>query len=410
MINFEKFTNYTQEIIFAANAKKDFYKNTEVQPEHIILAMIEDKGVSKDYLEELELLNQHFINEIIAKIKSFPTISNPSNSQQVFLSKETNTLFEIAFSEAQNLKDEFVGIECILLAMTKLEGSFIQNLLKAQSVSFNSVLNAMKKIRGNKKVDNKNAEENLKALEKYSTDLTERAKKGKLDPVIGRDEEVRRIIQVLNRRTKNNPVLIGEPGVGKTAIVEGLAQRIIRGDVPESLKEVKLISLDLGALVAGAKFRGEFEERLKSVLKEVQESNGEIVMFIDELHTVVGAGSTEGSMDAGNLLKPMLARGELRTIGATTINEYRKYIEKDPALERRMQKVMVGEPTLEETISILRGLKERFEIHHGVRITDNAIVAAATVAVSAAVALIVWCCHCCCCSGSWCCSDCWCCC
>ncbi len=377
MINFEKLTNYAQEIIFAANAKKDFYKNTEMQPEHIMLAMIEDNGISKDYLTELKLLNQHFINEIIAKIKSFPTISAPNNSQQIFLAKDTNTLFEIAFSEASTLKDEFVGIECILIAMTKLENSFIENLLKQHGITLNSILNAMKKIRGNKKVDNKNAEENFKALEKYSTDLTELAKKGKLDPVIGRDEEVRRIIQVLNRRTKNNPVLIGEPGVGKTAIVEGLAQRIIRGDVPESLKEVKLISLDLGALVAGAKFRGEFEERLKAVLKEVQDSNGEIVMFIDELHTVVGAGSTEGSMDAGNLLKPMLARGELRTIGATTINEYRKYIEKDPALERRFQPVLVDEPSVEDTISILRGLKEKYEVHHGIRILDSALIQAA---------------------------------
>ena len=377
MINFEKFTNYSQEIIFSANAKKDYYKNTEVQPEHIMIAMVEDSGIIKDYLLELKLLNQHFINEIVAKIKTFPTISNPSNSQQVFLSKETNSLFEIAFQEAQKLKDEFVGIECLLLAMTKLENSFIQELLKRLGVNENSVLNVMKKIRGNKKVDNKNAEENLKALEKYSTDLTERARKGKLDPVIGRDEEVRRIIQVLNRRTKNNPVLIGEPGVGKTAIVEGLAQRIIRGDVPESLKDVKLISLDLGALVAGAKFRGEFEERLKAVLKEVQESNGEIVMFIDELHTVVGAGSTEGSMDAGNLLKPMLARGELRTIGATTVNEYRKYIEKDPALERRFQPVLVDEPSVEDTISILRGLKEKYEVHHGIRILDSALIQAA---------------------------------
>ena len=377
MINFEKFTNYSQEIIFAANAKKDFYKNTEVQPEHIVLAMVEDKGVARDYLEDLKLLNQHFINEIVAKIKTFPTISVPSSSQQVFLSKDTNTLFEIAFQQAETFKDEYVGIECILLAMTKLENSFIQNLLKQQGVNSNSILSAMKKIRGNKKVDNKNAEENLKALQKYSTDLTERARKGKLDPVIGRDEEVRRIIQVLNRRTKNNPVLIGEPGVGKTAIVEGLAQRIIRGDVPESLKEVTLISLDLGALVAGAKFRGEFEERLKAVLKEVEESNGEIVMFIDELHTVVGAGSTEGSMDAGNLLKPMLARGELRTIGATTINEYRKYIEKDPALERRFQPVLVDEPSVEDTISILRGLKEKYEVHHGIRILDSALIQAA---------------------------------
>ena len=377
MIDFEKFTNYSQEIIFAANAKKDFYKNTEVQPEHIVMAMIEDKGISKDYLEELKLLNQHFINEVVAKIKSYPTISTPPSSQQVFLSRETNSLLEIATQEAQSLKDEYIGIECLLIGMTKLEGSFIQDLMRKQGVTTNSVLSAMKKIRGNKKVDTKNAEENMKALEKYSTDLTEMARKGKLDPVIGRDEEVRRIIQVLNRRTKNNPVLIGEPGVGKTAIVEGLAQRIIRGDVPESLKDVKLISLDLGALVAGAKFRGEFEERLKAVLKEVQESNGEIVMFIDELHTVVGAGATEGSMDAGNLLKPMLARGELRTIGATTINEYRKYIEKDPALERRFQPVMVDEPSVEDTISILRGLKEKYEVHHGIRILDSALIQAA---------------------------------
>ena len=377
MIDFEKFTNYSQEIIFAANAKKDFYKNTEVQPEHIVMAMIEDKGISKDYLEELKLLNQHFVNEVVSKIKSYPTISTPPSSQQVFLSRETNSLLEIATQEAQSLKDEYIGIECLLLGMTKLEGSFIQDLMRKQGVTTNSVLSAMKKIRGNKKVDTKNAEENMKALEKYSTDLTEMARKGKLDPVIGRDEEVRRIIQVLNRRTKNNPVLIGEPGVGKTAIVEGLAQRIIRGDVPESLKDVKLISLDLGALVAGAKFRGEFEERLKAVLKEVQESNGEIVMFIDELHTVVGAGATEGSMDAGNLLKPMLARGELRTIGATTINEYRKYIEKDPALERRFQPVMVDEPSVEDTISILRGLKEKYEVHHGIRILDSALIQAA---------------------------------
>ena len=376
MIDFEKFTNYSQEIIFSANAKKDFYKNTEIQPEHIVMAMIEDKGIAKDYLEKLKLLNQHFINEIVARIKSFPTVSTVSGNQQIFLSKDTNTLLEIATQEANALKDEFIGIECIFIAMTKLENSFIQNLLKNQGISTNSILNVMKEIRGNKKVDTKNAEENLKALEKYSTDLTEMARKGKLDPVIGRDEEIRRIIQVLNRRTKNNPVLIGEPGVGKAAIVEGLAQRIIRGDVPESLKEVKLISLDLGALVAGAKFRGEFEERLKAVLKEVQDSNGEIVMFIDELHTVVGAGATEGSMDAGNLLKPMLARGELRTIGATTINEYRKYIEKDPALERRFQPVMVDEPSVEDTISILRGLKEKYEVHHGVRILDSALIEA----------------------------------
>lgn len=377
MVDFNKFTNYSQEILSASSALMNEYRNSELQPEHIMLAMIKDNGIIKDYLTELKLLNQNFINKIVSTVKSFPTVSGPVNSQQLFLSGKTYELLDIAKQEAEKFKDEYIGIEAILLAMTLLENSNIQKVLHESGVNSTSVLNAMKKIRGNKKVDNKNAEENMKALEKYSTDLTERARKGKLDPVIGRDEEVRRIIQVLNRRTKNNPVLIGEPGVGKTAIVEELAQRIVRGDVPESLKDVKLISLDLGALVAGAKFRGEFEERLKAVLKEVEDSDGSIVMFIDELHTVVGAGATEGAMDAGNLLKPMLARGVLRTIGATTINEYRKYIEKDPALERRFQPVMVGEPSVEDTISILRGLKEKYEVHHGIRILDSALIAAA---------------------------------
>ena len=376
MADFNKFTNYSQEILNSAGACMNEYKNTELQPEHVMLAMIKDDGIIKDYLTELKLLNQSFINKIVGAVKSFPTVSAPP-SGQVFLSTQTYRLLDLAENQATELKDEFVGIEAILLAMTKLDNSNIKQILQTEGVDANKVLNAMKKIRGNKKVDNKNAEENMKALEKFSTDLTALARKGKLDPVIGRDEEVRRIIQVLNRRTKNNPVLIGEPGVGKTAIVEGLAQRIVRGDVPESLKDVKLVSLDMGALVAGAKFRGEFEERLKAVLKEVEDSNGEIVMFIDELHTVVGAGATEGSMDAGNLLKPMLARGVLRTIGATTVNEYRKYIEKDPALERRFQPVLVGEPSVEDTISILRGLKEKYEVHHGIRILDSALIAAA---------------------------------
>ncbi len=377
MVDFNKFTNYSQEILSSSGALMNEYRNSELQPEHIMLAMVKDNGIIKDYLTELKLLNQSFINKIVAKVKSFPTISGPPNAGQLFLSNDTYRLLDIAKEQSEDLKDEFISIEAILLAMTKLDNSYIQSALKEFGVNQNSVLNVMKKIRGNKKVDNKNAEENMKALENFSTDLTALARKGKLDPVIGRDEEVRRIIQVLNRRTKNNPVLIGEPGVGKTAIVEGLAQRIVRGDVPESLKNVKLVSLDMGALVAGAKFRGEFEERLKAVLKEVEDSNGEIVMFIDELHTVVGAGATEGSMDAGNLLKPMLARGILRTIGATTINEYRKYIEKDPALERRFQPVMVGEPSVEDTISILRGLKEKYEVHHGIRILDSALIAAA---------------------------------
>lgn len=377
MADFNKFTNYSQEVLSSASAIMNSHSNSELQPEHIMLAMIKDNGIIKDYLTELKLLNQGFIDKIVGAVNSFPKVSGPVNAQQMFLSNQTYRLLDLAAEQSNDLKDEFISIEAILLAMTKLENSNIQRLLKDFNVDTNKVLNAMKKIRGNKKVDNKNAEENMKALEKYSTDLTALARKGKLDPVIGRDEEVRRIIQVLNRRTKNNPVLIGEPGVGKTAIVEGLAQRIIRGDVPESLKDVKLVSLDMGALVAGAKFRGEFEERLKAVLKEVEESNGEIVMFIDELHTVVGAGATEGSMDAGNLLKPMLARGVLRTIGATTINEYRKYIEKDPALERRFQPVLVDEPSVEDTISILRGLKEKYEVHHGIRILDSALIQAA---------------------------------
>ena len=377
MADINKFTNYSQEILSSASAIMNSHSNSELQPEHIMLAMIKDNGIIKDYLTELKLLNQSFIDKIVGAVNSFPKISGPVNSQQMFLSNQTYRLLDLAEQQSAEMKDEFVSIESILLAMTKLDNSNIQNVLKSFGIDSNKVLNAMKKIRGNKKVDNKNAEENMKALEKYSTDLTALARKGKLDPVIGRDEEVRRIIQVLNRRTKNNPVLIGEPGVGKTAIVEGLAQRIVRGDVPESLKDVKLVSLDMGALVAGAKFRGEFEERLKAVLKEVEESNGEIVMFIDELHTVVGAGATEGSMDAGNLLKPMLARGVLRTIGATTINEYRKYIEKDPALERRFQPVLVDEPSVEDTISILRGLKEKYEVHHGIRILDSALIQAA---------------------------------
>lgn len=377
MQNFNKFTNYSQEVLASAQSLMAEHKNFELQPEHILLAMIKDvNGVAGDYLKELSLLKQEFINLVATAIKNYPTVSGPINTQQIYLSQATNELLDMADAQSVELKDDFISIEHILLAMTKVNQN-IQKLLSEFGVNSSSILKAMKKIRGGRKVDNKDAEEMYKALEKYSTDLTDLARKGKLDPVIGRDEEVRRIIQVLNRRTKNNPVLIGEPGVGKTAIIEGLAQRIVRGDVPESLKEVKLISLDMGALIAGAKYRGEFEERLKAVLKEVEESSGQVVMFIDELHTVVGAGATEGSMDAGNLLKPMLARGVLRTIGATTINEYRKYIEKDPALERRFQPVMIDEPSVEDTISILRGLKEKYEVHHGVRILDSALIQAA---------------------------------
>ncbi|MDD3237289.1 MAG: ATP-dependent chaperone ClpB [Candidatus Gastranaerophilales bacterium] len=378
MIDFNRLTDYTQQIIYFAQQLMYEYHNTQLEPLHILLAITEDKeGISKDYMEALKINNDNFKNKVIVDIQKLPHVEQQQGSQQLYLSSKTIQLFDKAKEIAETLKDSFISIEHILIAMTELSGSDVQNILSGYKIDKNTILNAMKKIRGNNKVDSKNAEEAYKALEKYSTDLTEMARKGKLDPVIGRDEEVRRIIQVLNRKTKNNPVLIGEPGVGKTAIVEGLAQRIIRGDVPDSLKNTKLVALDLGALVAGAKFRGEFEERLKAVLKEVESSNGEIIMFIDELHTVVGAGATEGSMDAGNLLKPMLARGLLRCIGATTINEYRKYIEKDPALERRFQPTMVEEPSVEDTISILRGLKERYEVHHGVKIKDAALVAAA---------------------------------
>lgn len=379
MFDINKFTQQAQQNIYTAQQTMIQNKNNQLVPEHLLIAMIDDsKGLTIQILKKLGVNTENLKKDLKEALNLLPKVSYSVEESQVFISNDFKKIIDVATQEAARLKDEYVSIEHILLAMASDRNSSVCKVLNKNNITKENLYSVLKIIRGSAKVDSPDAENNYRALEKYSVDMTEAARKGKLDPVIGRDEEVRRIIQVLSRRTKNNPVLIGEPGVGKTAIVEGLAQRIIREDVPESLKNRKLVSLDVGALIAGAKYRGEFEERLKAVLKEVQSSQGDIIMFIDELHTVVGAGgSSDGSMDAGNLLKPMLARGELRCIGATTINEYRKYIEKDAALERRFQPVMVEEPSVEDTISILRGLKEKYEVHHGVRIKDSALIAAA---------------------------------
>ena len=378
MIDFNKLTQQTQNLVMAAQNIMARFNNGQLLPEHLLLAMLEDeKGFSVTIFNKLKA-NIPLIKEQTEKVLALkPKLAYPPSPGQIYISMELKSLFDMAEEEAARLKDSYIDIGHVLLSMSSNRSADCGKILNDNGVTKEALYKVLKEIRGTASVNSPDAENKYQALEKYSIDLTELARKGKLDPVIGRDEEIRRTIQVLNRRTKNNPVLIGEPGVGKTAIAEGLALRIIKEDVPEGLKGTKLISLDMGSLVAGAKFRGEFEERLKAVLKEVQSSEGEIIMFIDELHTVIGAGASEGSMDAGNILKPLLARGQLRCIGATTINEYRKYIEKDAAFERRFQPVLIDEPSIEDTISILRGLKERYEVHHGVRIKDSALIAAA---------------------------------
>jgi len=379
MFNFDSLTQSAQKIVFEAQELVKLNKNSLLESAHLVLAMAKSsETVCIDLMKELKLNSNLFRDDIQNITNELPKVDNTSG--QLYFSQDCLKILQASLDEAKSLKDKFVTPEHILLSIIDNTdaNSSLMRVLNKFSLTKDKLFDAMKKLRGNQKADTQNADEDFNVLEKYSQDLTERARQGKLDPVIGRDEEVRRIIQVLNRRSKNNPCLIGEAGVGKTAIVEGLAQRIVRGDVPEGLKETQLIALDMGALVAGAKYRGEFEERLKKVVDEVEKSEGSIIMFIDEIHTVVGAGAAEGSTDAGNLLKPMLARGAIRTLGATTINEYRKYIEKDPALERRFQPVLVDEPSVDDTISILRGLKERYEVHHGVRIKDSALSAAAS--------------------------------
>ncbi|HZR55498.1 MAG TPA: ATP-dependent chaperone ClpB [Terriglobales bacterium] len=376
-IRWDKFTVKAQEAVQRASSLASEHGNPEVMPIHMVGALLEDReGIVPPVLEKIGIGPQAVLNEAYGEIDRLPKVSG--NAVQPIMSNAMSQLLEQAFKEASNFKDEYVSTEHLLLAATHLKRDPAQALLGRHGATYDAILKALTAVRGSQKVTDQNPEAKYQALERYARDLTEQARRGKLDPVIGRDEEIRRVVQVLSRRTKNNPVLIGEPGVGKTAIVEGLAQRIISGDVPEILKNKRVISLDLGAMLAGAKYRGEFEDRLKAVLKEIEDSAGQIVLFIDELHTLVGAGASEGAIDASNMLKPALARGELRAIGATTLAEYRKYIEKDAALERRFQIVYVGEPTVEDTIAILRGLKERYEVHHGVRIKDSAIVAAAT--------------------------------
>ncbi|MGD8521709.1 MAG: ATP-dependent chaperone ClpB [Desulfobacterales bacterium] len=377
-MRFDKFTIKSQELIQNAQSSAAQHNHQQIEPEHLLAAMLnEQQGIAAAMLRKLGVSPNDIDQELSKAIEKMPAVSG-SGLGDVYISPRSKAVLEASFAEATKMKDEYVSIEHIFLAIADEKHGEAASILSRFGVTRESILKVLLEIRGNQRITDPNPEEKYQALEKFSRDLTDLARLGKLDPVIGRDDEIRRIVQVLSRRTKNNPVLIGEPGVGKTAIVEGLAQRIVTGDVSETLKNRRLVALDMGALIAGAKYRGEFEDRLKAVLKEVESAEGEIILFIDELHTVVGAGAAEGAVDASNMLKPALARGTLRCVGATTLNEYRKYIEKDAALERRFQPVMVREPTVEDTISILRGLKEKYEVHHGVRIKDSAIVAAAT--------------------------------
>jgi ATP-dependent Clp protease ATP-binding subunit ClpB len=377
-MRFDKFTIKSQELIQKAQALASSNNHQQIEPEHLLSTMLkEPEGIARAMLNKLGVSTNDVSRELSNVIDKSPKVSG-SAVGDAYISPRTKHVLDAAFSEAAKMKDQYVSIEHIFLAISDEKSGEAAGILRGKGITRESILKVLMDIRGSQRITDPNPEEKYQALDKFSRNLTDLARLGKLDPVIGRDDEIRRIVQVLSRRTKNNPVLIGEPGVGKTAIVEGLAQRIVAGDVSETLKNRRLVSLDMGALIAGAKYRGEFEDRLKAVLKEVEKAEGDVILFIDELHTLVGAGASEGAMDASNMLKPALARGTLRCVGATTLNEYRKYIEKDAALERRFQPVMVLEPTVEDTISILRGLKEKYEVHHGVRIKDSAIVAAAT--------------------------------